>query len=287
MWNPNYLQKLLTIGVGAASGFLMACSTTKIPGVYRIDIQQGNVVTQEMLDKLEPDMEKRKVRHVLGSPLIENAFDRSRWDYYYSFQQSGGDRVQRRISLYFDNEKLARVDGNVRTVAGTRPPPETKGALITVPDQERRSGLLGILKGGFRSDKGATGDTSPMHHQEQTPVGGSTAESKDADSVPGQASPPPAAADTASSQPHSPERARETQKSEADRGGQTASTRGPPVAGHDETQEPLVDDDEDGGFFSRLARRFRLRQEPESTTISNDESATGVEQAGPETDKAQ
>ena len=49
---------------------LGACSLSELPGLYRIDIQQGNVVTQEMLAQLEPGMDKRRVRFVLGTPLV-------------------------------------------------------------------------------------------------------------------------------------------------------------------------------------------------------------------------
>ncbi|NNJ83675.1 MAG: outer membrane protein assembly factor BamE [Gammaproteobacteria bacterium] len=84
-----------------------------MPWVYKIDIQQGNVVTQDMLDKLEPGMEKRKVRFILGTPLIVSAFDQNRWDYVYNFQPGGGEREQRRISLFFKDDKLEHIEGNI------------------------------------------------------------------------------------------------------------------------------------------------------------------------------
>ncbi|RKZ36171.1 MAG: outer membrane protein assembly factor BamE, partial [Gammaproteobacteria bacterium] len=93
------MRKLLIIHFALASLLLAACAQQTIPGVYRIDIQQGNVVTQDMLDRLETGMEKRKVRYLLGTPLIIDTFNSGRWDYLYSFQPGGGKRVQRRISL--------------------------------------------------------------------------------------------------------------------------------------------------------------------------------------------
>ena len=72
------------------------------PGVYRIDIPQGNVITQEMVDQLRPGLTKRQVTFILGTPLIRDTFDQDRWDYLYSFQPGGGERVQERITVFFD-----------------------------------------------------------------------------------------------------------------------------------------------------------------------------------------
>lgn len=85
--------------------------------IYKIDVQQGNVVTQKMLDKLKPGMDKGQVRFVLGSPLITDAFTKNRWDYYYSYRKGARDRDQReRITVIFDNEgRLLRLEGGLNT----------------------------------------------------------------------------------------------------------------------------------------------------------------------------
>lgn len=85
----------------------------EVPWVYKIDIQQGNVVTQEMLNRLRPGMDKRKVRFILGTPLIVSAFDKDRWDYVYNFLPGGGEREQRRISVFFKDGNLHHIEGNV------------------------------------------------------------------------------------------------------------------------------------------------------------------------------
>ncbi len=87
--------------------FLASCA------VYKIDVQQGNVVTQEMLNQLQYNMPTRKVRFIMGSPLIVDVFHQNRWDYLYSFQAGGDQRMQRTISLFFENDKLIRVSGDV------------------------------------------------------------------------------------------------------------------------------------------------------------------------------
>ena len=92
----------------ALAAFLAAagCKSPSVPIVYRPDIQQGNVITQDMVDQLEPGMDKRKVRFVLGTPLVADTFNPDRWDYYYSFSEGGGDAFVRRISVYFQDDRL-------------------------------------------------------------------------------------------------------------------------------------------------------------------------------------
>ncbi len=140
----------VTIALSAVV-FLGGCSAVKLPGVYRLDVQQGNVITQQMLDQLELGMDRRKVRFVLGTPLLTDTFNQDRWDYLYSFQEGGGERVQRHVSLYFDNDVLVRVDGDVHsgpTPKGVRPRNET---VVTVPAERPKSGFLAGLVPGFMS----------------------------------------------------------------------------------------------------------------------------------------
>ena len=83
------------------------------PGVYKIDIQQGNVVTQDMIDQLRPGMTRRQVRFIMGNPLITDTFHAKRWDYLYSIQPGGGQRQQERISLFFnDDDQLVGLSGD-------------------------------------------------------------------------------------------------------------------------------------------------------------------------------
>lgn len=80
---------------------------------YRIDVQQGNVVTQEMVAKLKPGMTRSQVRFVLGSPLIVDPFRTDRWDYVYTYQKQGRPIENRRIVVIFQDDKLLRVEGDV------------------------------------------------------------------------------------------------------------------------------------------------------------------------------
>jgi outer membrane protein assembly factor BamE len=80
---------------------------------YKIDIQQGNVVTQEMVAKLKPGMTQSQVRFILGTPLVVDAFHKDRWDYVYSYSKGGTVQQHRRIVVVFQDEKLARIEGDV------------------------------------------------------------------------------------------------------------------------------------------------------------------------------
>ncbi|HHB92302.1 MAG TPA: outer membrane protein assembly factor BamE [Thioploca sp.] len=83
--------------------------------MHLIDIQQGNVITQEMLDQLELKMPAKKVQFIMGTPLIIDVFHQNRWDYIYTFQGSYKKREQRHISLFFDKDKLLqKVTGDVK-----------------------------------------------------------------------------------------------------------------------------------------------------------------------------
>lgn len=84
--------------------------------VYKLDIQQGNVVTQEMVDKLRPGMTRAQVRYVLGTPLVTDPFHKERWDYFYSFK-TGVDGIAetRRLALHFQGDTLQNIQGDVAT----------------------------------------------------------------------------------------------------------------------------------------------------------------------------
>jgi outer membrane protein assembly factor BamE len=117
----------------------------KLPGVYRINIQQGNVIEQQMLDRLKPGMAKSQVRFIMGTPTIIDPFHPDRWEYIYTFTQGASQRQQRRLTLYFEEDKLAYLDGDVQT--SLRKPPENYGGrskIVEVPD--RGPGRLGLLE---------------------------------------------------------------------------------------------------------------------------------------------
>jgi len=108
---------------------LAGCSSQMLPVLpglkpYRMDVQQGNVVTQEMIAKVQPGMTRNQVRFALGTPLIVDPFRTDRWDYVYLYQKAGVMTAQRRIAVLFKDDRLVRIDGDVLPAgaAGTMPP---------------------------------------------------------------------------------------------------------------------------------------------------------------------
>lgn len=89
------------------------CSSLRFPGVFRIDIGQGNILTQEMVDKLRVGMTPRQVEYVMGSPMIVDTFHPDRWDYLYSLETGKGLTVRNHLVLYFENERLAKIDDSL------------------------------------------------------------------------------------------------------------------------------------------------------------------------------
>ena len=98
---------------------LSACSTFSFPGVHRITIQQGNVVTQQMIDKLRPGMTPNQVRFVLGNAILDDNLDQARWDYVYTVQLSGGKLTRRILSVYFEDGRLRHFEGDYKPSAET------------------------------------------------------------------------------------------------------------------------------------------------------------------------
>lgn len=76
-------------------------------------VQQGNVVTQEMIDKLKPGMTKEQAEFIMGRPVIQNPFNKDRWDYVYTIDIPGSYQSQLLVSLYFANHLLSHVEDNL------------------------------------------------------------------------------------------------------------------------------------------------------------------------------
>ena len=160
----------------AASLTLASCTTilTNLPGVYSVDVQQGNMVDQDMIDQLRPAMNKRQVLYIMGSPMLVDFFHQSRWDYLYSAQIEGGDRQQKRISLFFNNDQLTGIQGDFKPSAV----PVVKVSEETTADVPKRdlektlwemiSGLFGYdgiddaPKSDAKTSPGTTTDQLPL-----------------------------------------------------------------------------------------------------------------------------
>jgi outer membrane protein assembly factor BamE len=126
---------------------LTACSST--PDVtslitpHRIDVRQGNYVTQDMVARLKPGMNRDQVRFALGTPLVADMFHADRWDYVYRFQPGRGEPQLRRLVVFFEEGKLVRVAGDVvaetadtKAAATAAAGPATR--VIEVPSAQKK-----------------------------------------------------------------------------------------------------------------------------------------------------
>lgn len=79
--------------------------------VYRADLQQGNLISQEDVSLLRVGMDKREVQKILGTPLVQHAFTRDRWDYFYSLKQDGKLVKKTNLTLLFKKNRLTDISG--------------------------------------------------------------------------------------------------------------------------------------------------------------------------------
>ena len=132
---------------------LCACSRSydggfNAPLLHKIDIQQGNVVDQEMLDQLKPGMDKKQVKFIMGTPVLIDPFHNERWEYIYSFQEGGAVREQRHITLHFENDKLAYISGDIEISNIPRQEYKTiteENAIIVPISDKEEKGFFGRL----------------------------------------------------------------------------------------------------------------------------------------------
>jgi outer membrane protein assembly factor BamE len=95
-------QRIIAVGILASLG--SAC-------VYRINIQQGNFLDQVAVDQVKAGMTRSQVRYLLGTPMVADSFNRDRWDYIYYLKKGRTRHVDsRRVTVYFDGEKVAKLD---------------------------------------------------------------------------------------------------------------------------------------------------------------------------------
>jgi outer membrane protein assembly factor BamE len=118
--------------------FLAGCSWVPSWGVYKIDVNQGNYVTQDVIGRLKAGQSRSQVRLLLGTPLVADAFHGDRWDYVYRFESGGKLLEEHKFTVEFKDDKLEKwSDGDlpvsaIRGYVGER----KEGVITTVPVDE-------------------------------------------------------------------------------------------------------------------------------------------------------
>lgn len=143
-----------------ASLSLTACSTilNNLPGVYSVEVQQGNIIDQAMIDQLRPNMDKRQVLYIMGSPMLTDSFHKNRWDYVNSVRPSGGDRVEKKVFLVFKDvdgsDRLQGLYGDFKpsNLPFMKPPEQ----LVDLPKRDLERTMWEVVSSPFSDDESKT-----------------------------------------------------------------------------------------------------------------------------------
>jgi outer membrane protein assembly factor BamE len=125
------------------SSTLIGCSSmSEWSLVHTPDIQQGNIVTPEMVAELKPGMSKRQVRFVLGTPLLVDVFHQERWDYPFTMKRRNEPIEIKQFSVYFTGDELARYEGAIAPAADPESRKDKKEIIVSVPDYAGDKGIV-------------------------------------------------------------------------------------------------------------------------------------------------
>src|SRR5690606_2397947 len=102
------------LGLIVVASLCGGCALDSLPFVYKPDIHQGTIITQEMVDQLRPGMSRRQVQFLLGSPPLVDPFTRDRWDYIEAVKPGGGELNSKRVTVFFENDRLVAVEGDLQ-----------------------------------------------------------------------------------------------------------------------------------------------------------------------------
>lgn len=135
------MKRILTIILSSLSLVISACGGG-IPGVYKIDVQQGNIITQEDVNKIKIGMSRKQVHYILGTPLIVDSFHKNRWDYVYTFQHGKKKPEEKKISFLFLNEQVTDIKGDLKPIENARQEEKTTEVVSINPKSKKKKGFF-------------------------------------------------------------------------------------------------------------------------------------------------
>ena len=125
-------------GLAGCSGFDGASrSMASIVSPYRIDIVQGNFVSNEQVALLKPGMVRQQVREILGTPLLQSAFHSDRWDYVFTYQRQGEEPQLRKVTVFFKGQSLERFEADALP---------SEGEFVALLSKGRKTGAVPTLE---------------------------------------------------------------------------------------------------------------------------------------------
>lgn len=142
-------QRVILLTITACLS-ISACSyiAENLPGVYRMEIQQGNIIDQDMVDQLRPGMSKRQVVFVMGSPMLDDYFHKNRWEYLYYQRDEDGDEQEKKLVLFFNNDEIVGVQGDFKPSEKPVNRPIQQSTL-ELPKRDLDKTMWGYISGFF------------------------------------------------------------------------------------------------------------------------------------------
>jgi len=113
---------------------------------YRVEVVQGNFVSREQVQALQPGMSRLQVREVLGTPLVTSIFHADRWDYVFTLKRQGVEPQSRRLTVFFKGDQLERFEGDEMP---------TEAEFVATLDVRRKAGRIPMLEVSADSLKAA------------------------------------------------------------------------------------------------------------------------------------
>lgn len=107
------MKRQRILGLILTIGLLGGCSIDSLPFVYKPDIRQGTILSQEAVDQLRAGMSRRQVQFVLGSPSLIDPYNSDRWDYIEAIKPGNGEFESRRVTVLFEGDRLVAVEGDL------------------------------------------------------------------------------------------------------------------------------------------------------------------------------
>ena len=110
----------LVLLIGASMAALAGCgsldgASSRIAGIvkpYKVDVVQGNCVSREQVQALQPGMSRQQVREILGTPLVTSLFHADRWEYVFTIKRPASEMESRKLTVFFQGDTLARFEGD-------------------------------------------------------------------------------------------------------------------------------------------------------------------------------